>query len=261
MTETQRTALVTGAAGGIGSAVVRELAGQGWPVAAADADIAGLADAVGMPVSGAEAGMPVTGIKLDVRDTTAVEAAVDQVENEIGPIGVLVNCAGILRCAPLTELATQDWLDVLAVNATGPFQVSRAVARKMMPRQSGSIVTVASNSATTPRAQMGAYAASKAAAAMMTKCLGLELARHGIRCNIVSPGSTDTQMQRQMWHDGIGRDDVIDGDLAAYRLGIPLGRIAEPEDIAAAVAFLLSDQARHITMHDLCVDGGATLGR
>lgn len=251
-------ALVTGAAGGIGSAVVAELAGQGWPVAAADADAAGLAEATGTMPPGQAL---VTGIGLDVRDATAVEAAVDLVEHEVGPIEVLVNCAGILRCAPLTELSTQDWLDVLDVNATGPFQVSRAVARKMVPRQSGSIVTVASNSATTPRAHMGAYPASKAAAAMMTKCLGLELAQYGIRCNVVSPGSTDTQMQRQMWHDGIGRDDVIDGDLAAYRLGIPLRRIAEPEDIAAAVAFLISDQARHITMHDLCVDGGATLGR
>lgn len=106
---------------------------------------------------------------------------------------------------------------------------------------------------------MAAYAASKAAAAMFTKCLGLELARSGVRCNVVAPGSTDTAMQRALWTGSDAGQRVIDGDPATYRTGIPLGRIAAPEDIADAVAFLASDRARHITMQELYVDGGATL--
>ncbi|MNN77143.1 2,3-dihydro-2,3-dihydroxybenzoate dehydrogenase [compost metagenome] len=95
---------------------------------------------------------------------------------------------------------------------------------------------------------------------MFTKCLGLEYADHHIRCNVVSPGSTDTAMQRDLWHNGNGEQAVISGSPEMFKLGIPLGRIALPGDIADAVAFLTSDNARHITMHDLRIDGGATLG-
>ncbi|MGB5806964.1 SDR family oxidoreductase, partial [Castellaniella sp.] len=116
-----------------------------------------------------------------------------------------------------------------------------------------------SNAATTPRPGMAAYAASKAAATQLTRCLGLELAPHRIRVNIVSPGSTDTAMQQAMWSQGSSRDTVIAGDPARWRLGIPLAKIATPDEIAQAVLFLLSDQASHITLHDLRVDGGATL--
>lgn len=252
-----RTALVTGAAGGIGAAVARALATRGASVAAADSDAVGL-DTVVDKLSAD--GHRTTAFAVDVRNSAAVEDVVDRVESSLGPIDVLVNCAGVLRCAPIVDLTDEDWTETIAINTSGPFHVSRAVARRMVPRRSGSIVTVASNSARVPRTQMGAYAASKAATIMLTKCLGLELSGYGIRCNVVSPGSTDTRMQQQMWRDGIGRDAVIDGDLATYRLGIPLGELADPTDIAEAVAFLASDRAKHITMHDLCVDGGATLG-
>jgi 2,3-dihydro-2,3-dihydroxybenzoate dehydrogenase len=129
----------------------------------------------------------------------------------------------------------------------------------MIARKRGAIVNVSSNAATTPRASMGAYAASKAAVTQMTRCLGLELAEHGIRCNIVSPGSTDTEMQRAMWRTGSSAERVIEGSLADYRLGIPLRKIAQADDIVDSILFLLSDRASHITLHDLRVDGGATL--
>ena len=106
---------------------------------------------------------------------------------------------------------------------------------------------------------MAAYGASKAAATAYLRSLGLELAPHGIRCNVVSPGSTDTPMLRGMWSGDDESPAVIAGDAASFRLGIPLGRIARPEDIAQTVLFLCSDAARHVTLHDLRVDGGATL--
>lgn len=202
----------------------------------------------------------VTPYVADLRQHQVLEALVDEVERELGPVDMLVNVAGILRIGNLCDLDAQDWDDTFAVNVHGLFHLTRAVAKRMRARRQGSIVTVGSNAAKVPRMQMGAYAASKAAALHFTKCLGLELANHGIRCNIVSPGSTDTAMQRQLWQSEDDALKVIVGNLESYRTGIPLQRIASPEDIAAAVLFLLSDEARHITMHDLCVDGGATLG-
>ncbi|NUT54033.1 MAG: 2,3-dihydro-2,3-dihydroxybenzoate dehydrogenase [Saccharothrix sp.] len=252
-----RIALVTGAAGGIGAAVVEELAERGATVAAVDRDPVRLAETVDKAVA---AGLAVAGFAADVTDHVGVEHVVDRVERELGPLDSLVNVAGVLRLGRALELSEDDWDGTLAVNASGVFHVSRAVVRRMLPRRRGAVVTVTSNAAGTARVDMAAYAASKAAAAMFTKCLGLEVAAHGIRCNVVAPGSTDTPMLTSMWHGPGGRVATVGGDPAAFRVGIPLGRVASPHDIADAVAFLLSDQARHITMHELTVDGGATLG-
>lgn len=252
-----KTALVTGAAQGIGEAVARALAGRGARVAGLDANDARLCAVM----SDLEArGHRAAAFPADVSDGQAVERAVDRIERALGPIEMLVNVAGVLRMGQIVALSDEDWERTFAVNTRGVFHVSRAVARRMIPRRSGAIVTVGSNAAKTPRMHMAAYAASKAAVTMFTKCLGLELAEHNIRCNVVSPGSTDTPMQRALWTDDRGAQAVIAGSPAAFRLGIPLNRIATPDDVARAVLFLLSDEARHITMHDLCVDGGATLG-
>lgn len=254
---TGKVALVTGAAQGIGRTVAAALAERGALVAAVDQNGEGVRDLVAELRAG---GHQAAAFPADVSDSDAVEAMVDQIEREVGPVEILVNVAGLLRTGPIELLSDEDWAATFAVNASGVFYVSRAVARRMAPRRSGSIVTVGSNAAGVPRMQMSAYAASKAAATMFTKCLGLEYARHNIRCNVVSPGSTDTAMQRALWADDDGAHAVIAGNLEEYRLGIPLGRLALPSDIADAVVFLVSDQARHITMHDLRVDGGATLG-
>jgi len=239
-------ALVTGAGQGIGRAVALAFARSGMRVAAVDVQAAG---------AGHDG---ITAYTADVASSREVDDLVDEVESDLGPITVLANVAGILRTGPVVEMPDRDWLDLFAVNAGGVFHVSRAVARRMVGRRAGVIVTVSSNAAGVPRAGLAAYAASKAAATAFTKSLGLELAPYGIRCNVVAPGSTDTPMQRAMWTEE-GPGPVIAGDLGAYRTGIPLGRLAEPEDVADAVLFLASDRARHITMHDLYVDGGATL--
>ncbi|WP_344896567.1 2,3-dihydro-2,3-dihydroxybenzoate dehydrogenase [Actinomadura meridiana] len=244
-------AVVTGAAGGIGAATVEALAGSGHRVAALDLDAGGLR---ALADRADDQGFDVTAHAVDVTDAHAVEAVFDKIEAELGDVTEAVNVAGLLRPATVLDTTDTDWAATLAVNLTGVFAVSRAAARRMRARRRGAIVTVGSNAGGVPRGGMAAYAASKAAAAHLTRCLGLEMAPHGVRCNIVSPGSTDTPMLR-----ALGAGDVIAGDAAAFRTGIPLGRVAAPADIADAVLFLLSERARHITMHELYVDGGATL--
>ncbi|MGA5548447.1 2,3-dihydro-2,3-dihydroxybenzoate dehydrogenase [Streptomyces pseudogriseolus] len=253
----EKIALVTGAAGGIGAAVVRTLAERGASVAAVDNDGDRL-DEVAAKL--AAEGLRVRAFPADVTTSAGVERMVADVEDALGPIDQLVNGAGVLRLGKATDLTDADWAATFAVNANGVFFVSRAVIDRMVPRRSGAVVTIASNAAGTARTDMAAYAASKAAATMFTKCLGLEVARYGIRCNVVAPGSTETPMLTSMWQGDRGRSATLEGSPAAYRVGIPLGKLASPSDVADAVAFLLSDQASHITMHGLTVDGGATLG-
>ncbi|WBB50420.1 2,3-dihydro-2,3-dihydroxybenzoate dehydrogenase [Verrucosispora sp. WMMA2044] len=251
-----KVALVTGAAQGIGAAVALTLARAGAHVCAVDRNGDQLDDAV----TKIEAeNLSVRGHSLDVQDSAAVEALVRRVEDEQGPIGIVVNAAGVLRTGRVVDFPDRHWREVLSVNVGGVFNVCRAVAPRMILRRHGAIVTVASNAAGVPRVDMAAYAASKAASAQFTRCLGLELADYGIRCNIVSPGSTDTPMLRAMLGSGADPEFAVAGSLAAYRVGIPLGKLAQPEDVAEAVAFLVSDQAGHITMQDLYVDGGAAL--
>lgn len=198
--------------------------------------------------------------QVDIADSFAVDRLIEHIEATVGEIGFLVNVAGILRMAPLLECSLEDWQRTFAVNTTGAFNVCRAVARKMMPRRQGAIVVVGSNAADIPRMGMGSYAASKAATKQMIRCLGLELAAANIRCNVVAPGSTDTHMQRQLWKDKLGELAAVEGDLTSFRLGIPLGRIAQPDNIADVVMFLLSSSSSHITLESITVDGGATLG-
>jgi 2,3-dihydro-2,3-dihydroxybenzoate dehydrogenase len=250
-------ALVTGAAGGIGAEVARGLASNGAAVALLDRDGAAL---WARTEELSAAGHRVAAVVADVTSSSEVEAAVARVESELGPLGFLVNVAGVLRVGAVCELSDEDWDTTFAVNTAGVFYVCRAVARRMVPRRSGAIVTVASNAAGTARMGMSAYGASKAASNAFTKCLGLELAQHHIRCNVVAPGSTDTPMLTSLWNDGGAKRASIEGVADAFRVGIPLGKLAQPADVAAAVMFLLSDQASHITMHELTVDGGATLG-
>lgn len=240
--------LLTGAAGGIGAALVQLLLDSGAVVVATDREVP---QRPSHPRLHAYA--------LDVSDAAAVDARVSAVEAEFGPIGFGVNVAGILQVGEVSGISDAQWRSVFAVNTDGVFHLGRALAQVMMPRRRGAIVTVSSNAAGVPRHGMAAYAASKAAATMFTRCLGLELAPHGIRCNIVAPGSMLTPMQTGMWADDQGAQRVIAGAPETFKAGIPLGKLAQPEDVAQAVMFLLSDQAGHIAMSDLYVDGGATL--
>lgn len=242
-----RVAIVTGAAGGIGQAVVRLLLEEGARVVASDLQAPSFD------------GGDVWNAALDVADSAAVEALVADVERVWGAIDFGASVAGVLATDTVLETSDESWRRVFDVNTHGVFHFGRALGRHMKVRGRGSIVTVGSNAAGVPRQAMAAYAASKAAAHMFTRCLGLELAPFGIRCNIVAPGSTLTPMQTGMWADEQGAARVIAGQPEAFKAGIPLGKLATPEEVAETVLFLLSDRASHITMTDIYVDGGATL--
>jgi 2,3-dihydro-2,3-dihydroxybenzoate dehydrogenase len=230
---TGRHVLVTGAAGGIGGAVVVALESVGAQVSAWD-----------------QAG--VDGVRaVDVRDQDAVREAWRATEAAGGTIELLVHAAGVM---------SDDWDVCMAVNAGGVRNTLDVATSAMIDRgTAGSIVVLSSNAAAIPRTAMAEYAASKAAATSYTRSVGLAVAGHGIRVNVVSPGSTLTPMLTGMWTSDTDRERVLTGTPEQFRLGIPLGRIADPADIASTAVFLLSDAARHITMHDLRVDGGATL--
>ncbi len=252
-----KVALITGAAQGIGKAVAHSLAEKGAMVALLDINSEALKTI--------QSELSVTGHKaevftVDVGNAHQVNEAVATIENQLGSIDMLVNVAAVLRMGNLTELTDKDWNTTLTTNTTGVFNTCRAVGQLMKQRHQGVIVNVSSNAAKTPRTGMGAYAASKAAVTQLTRCLGLELAEYGIRCNLVSPGSTDTPMQRILWTDDKVPEQILNGSPENYRLGIPLKKIATPQDIANTVLFLLSDNAGHITLEEITVDGGATLG-
>ncbi|QGH62686.1 2,3-dihydro-2,3-dihydroxybenzoate dehydrogenase [Serratia proteamaculans] len=196
---------------------------------------------------------------LDIADSDAVDRVCGRLLAEQGDLDVLVNGAGILRMGLTDETSTADWLACLAVNAGGAFNMFRHTLPVFRRQRRGAIVSVASNAAHVPRVGMAAYCASKAALRSLCNTVGLEMAPYGVRCNLVSPGSTNTPMQRGMWQDETGEQNTINGFPEQFKLGIPLGKIAQPQEIADAILFLASDRASHITMQDIVIDGGATL--
>ena len=248
-------AVVTGAGQGIGRAIALGLLSAGATVQAIGRDRSKL------ETLAAEAEVSPERVivsALDIRDTEAATAALSDADAE--PVRYLVNAAGVLTPGSLLYASEAALREIIDINLTATTLFTQLVARQMVSHGAGSIVTIGSNSGTTPRVGLGIYPASKAGVEQAMKCLGLELAAHGIRCNIVSPGSTDTEMQRSYQSDENGFEQVVKGDPENWRLGIPLGRLAMPEDVADLVLFLLSEKARHITMENIVLDGGASLG-
>lgn len=251
-----RVVVVTGAASGIGRAVALRLATDADTLVLLDRDGAGLAEtAERAERAGASGTLPYA---VDVSDGASVDEALGAAVDTVGPFDGLVSAAGTLEPGTLEEVTEDAWQRHLAVNATGVFHLLRTGAPRI--RDGGAVVVVSSNAARVARAGMLAYAASKAAASALTRCAGLELAARGIRCNVVEPGSTDTPMLRALWPDpAVGAETAIEGDPQSHRLGIPLRRLAAPEDVADVVRFLLTDASRHVTLQQLFVDGGASL--
>ncbi|MEV6770302.1 SDR family oxidoreductase [Nocardia sp. NPDC051030] len=256
--------VITGAAGGIGAAIAAELADHARIVSLWDRDprVHEVARELEVRTAGS---VSVHAIEVDVSNHQEVGSGFDRLAAEHGPADIVVHAAGVVSSATALDVTPEEWERCVAINAGGAMYVAQRAARDMVAAGRGSIVVVSSNAASTPRVGMAAYCAAKAAATAYTRALALQVAPHGVRVNLVSPGSTDTTMLRGMFNEGdqaldeAAHTGLLDGDPQAYRLGIPLRRIATPADIAAAVRFLVSDDARHITMHDLRVDGGATL--
>lgn len=241
MTE-QRTAIVTGAARGIGAAVAKRLARDGFAVAAFD-----LAD-----TSGTVAATGGLGLQVDVSDAAAVGAAVERVATELGPPTVLVNNAGIIRDNLLFKMSEDDWDSVLAVHLRGAFLMSRAVQSHMTEAKWGRIVSLSSTSALGNRGQAN-YAAAKAGIQGFTKTLAIELGKFGITVNAVAPGFIETDMTAAT-AARVGMDFAEFKAAAAEQ--IPVGRVGQPEDIAATVAFFVREEASFVSGQVIYVAGG-----
>jgi 2,3-dihydro-2,3-dihydroxybenzoate dehydrogenase len=252
-----RTALVVGAAGGIGRACSHAIAQAGATVALADLDRAAV-QAVAAELTESD----VTAHHADLATVDGPTALVAEAERVHGPLDIVISAAGYLQPEPLLDLRTETWDRTHAVNVRGNVLLAQAAARSFIDHERpGRIVLFASMVSRIARLNNVAYASSKAALVQAVRCMALELAPHGITVNAVSPGSTATPMllETQMRGSSKALHDAIHGDASTWRLGVPLGHLAEPEDQAAAALFLVSDAARHITGQELMVDGGQSV--
>jgi 2,3-dihydro-2,3-dihydroxybenzoate dehydrogenase len=247
-----QVALVTGAASGIGRAIAEGFRDAGARVVATDLDEAGLASLDGMDAT----------VAMNVTDEDGVQDAFDQTIDRHGRIDTVVNCAGVVsKKIPVTDLDVGEWNRIIDVDLFGVFLCSRAAARAMKPQRSGSIVNVASITSKIPRINMAPYTTAKAGVVQFTKVLAMELAKDGVRANALCPGGTLTPLLEEST-SGDGRGDMdyrVRGDTSVYRMGVPLGRLASPDDHVGATLFLASPAARHITGQALFVDGGESV--
>jgi 3-oxoacyl-[acyl-carrier protein] reductase len=250
-TTAPRVAIVTGAARGIGAAVARRLARDGFAVAVLDLAQA----ATGSTVEAIRAaGGTALGVEVDVAKTDRVEAAVRRVADELGAPAVLVNNAGIIRDNLLFKMNDDDWDAVLGVHLRGSFLMSRAAQKHMTASGWGRIVNLSSTSALGNRGQAN-YSAAKAGLQGFTKTLALELGRFGVTVNAVAPGFIVTEMTAAAAaRMGMSFENLQ----AAAASQIPVGRVGVPDDIAAAVSFLVSDEASFVSGQVLYVAGGPT---
>jgi 2,3-dihydro-2,3-dihydroxybenzoate dehydrogenase len=242
-----KTVWVTGAGKGIGYATALAFAEAGAQVTGFDRQFA-------------RQHYPFATEVMDVADEAQVAATCRRLLQQTERLDVLVNAAGILRMGATDALSAEAWQQTFAVNVGGAFNLFRQTMAQFRRQQGGAIVTVASDAAHTPRLGMSAYGASKAALKSLALTVGLELSGSGVRCNVVSPGSTDTDMQRALWVSDDAEQQRIRGFGEQFKLGIPLGKIARPHEVANTILFLASDLASHITLQDIVVDGGSTLG-
>jgi 3-oxoacyl-[acyl-carrier protein] reductase len=249
MTDQSRVAIVTGAARGIGAAVARRLAREGHRIGVLDLDASSCAATVD---SITEAGGTAIALGADVGDEAAVEAVVNEVADRLGPPTILINNAGITRDDLIFRMTAADWESVMGVHLRGSFLMTRAAQRWMVQEGWGRIVSMSSTSALGNRGQAN-YAAAKAGLQGFTKTLAIELGRFGITANVVAPGFIATDMlEATAVRLGKSYDELLD-DFAAE---IPVGRCGAPDDIAAAVAFFVKEEASFTTGQVLYVAGG-----
>ena len=244
-----RHALVTGAASGIGQATARRLAAAG---AAVVVDHLGDAEAAGVLVAEIERdGGRALAVEADVSDEAQVDAMFARAREVFGPIDVLVNNAGREKPFALLDMPLEEWNAVLALNLTGPFLCARALARGLAPHAGGVIVNVSSVHELVPWPMFSHYCASKGGLKLFAQTIARELAPRGIRVVNVAPGAILTPINQELADDP--------GKRRAIEAEIPLGRLGQPEEVAAAIAWVAGPQAQYITGSTLFVDGGMSL--
>jgi NAD(P)-dependent dehydrogenase (short-subunit alcohol dehydrogenase family) len=240
-----KVCVVTGAAGGIGAEIARELASVGARVALLDRDEKG---AVAAAAAIAETGARTIAIGCDITDRSSVDAAAERVQNELGRCDVLVNNAATLYAEALMKIELAKWNQLMAVNLNGFLLCSQAFGRQMIAAHGGSMVHVASISGRIPQPYSGPYSVSKAGVKMLSQLLAVELGEHGIRSNVVSPAMVRTPLT-----EGIYMDPAV---LARRESIVPAHRISGPKDIAEVVTFLASPRSGYVNGQDILVDGG-----
>lgn len=242
-----QVAVVSGGASGIGRSVVDAFVEEGARVFVADVDAEGVARAVA-----AHGHNTVDGCATDVRDESAVARMVERCVRRFGRLDIAVNAAGTAAFAPLHEMTREEWQRVVDVNLTGVFLCLKHEAAQMVRQGTGgAIVNIASLNARQPAEGMAAYCAAKAGVAMLTEVAALELARHGIRVNAIAPGLVRTPLTEPL--------RAVPGVEAAFLAETPLGRVGEPEEVAALAVYLVSPAASWMTGQTVGLDGGASL--
>ena len=247
----ERIALITGGGSGIGRSTATMLAHEGVAVAVGDIDVEHAAETAELITSDGGKAHP---FALDVADPGQVTAALAETQETLGGVDYLVNLAGSLQLGNIEDISDADWATAFAVHASGTFHTCRAVLPGMCARGFGVIVNMASLFAVRGQAGAAAYAAAKGAVVAFTKSLAREKADAGIRANVVASGPVDTPF--------FARDmdaQTLESVKIERAKTVPLGRIADAEDIAAVIVFLLSDKSRHMTGQTISIDGGESM--
>jgi 2-hydroxycyclohexanecarboxyl-CoA dehydrogenase len=241
-----KIAFVTGAARGIGKGIAQRLREEGCKVALADLEQAAAEATAG------EIGGGAIGLAIDVASLASVRSAIAEADRRLGPIDILVNNAGWDKVEPFVENTEQTWEKVLAIDLRGPINCCRAVLDTMMARGRGRIVSISSDAGRVGSSGEAVYSGAKGGVIAFSKTLAREMARSGITVNCVCPGPTNTPMLAELASRNPKLHDAL-------KRAVPMRRLAEPADIAAAVAFLASDDAAYITGQALSVSGGLTM--